>query len=144
MKQVDFYIIQGDNEIARMQICCRLLEKAYQNRSKTLVYCNDKVSAERIDELLWTFKDDSFIPHNLCGEVPNPPPPVQIGHGDATCPHRDILINLSSVIPENHSKYKRIIEIVSQADDSKLIGREHFKFYREQGYILNSHDLTTK
>ncbi len=142
MTQIDFYLIPGDDHMARYHMCCRLLDKAYHQRKKAFVLCNDKLSAERVDELLWTFRDDSFIPHNLCGEGPNAPPPIQIGFGDNRCPHREILFNLSEQIPENIKQYRRIIEIISQSEGSKAIGREHFKLYRQQGFDINTHNLT--
>lgn len=142
MAKIDFYIISDDNDMARFHLCCRLLDKAYQQRKRAFVLCTDKLSAERLDELLWTFRDDSFIPHNLCGEGPKAPPPIQIGFGDQTCPHRDILFNMNSEVPENFKNYRRIIEIISQAPESKTCGREHFKFYRQQGFEINTHDLT--
>lgn len=76
--RVDFYLLASDQPDARWLVACRLLEKAYAKGHKVYVLCNNKQDAELLDELLWTFKEDSFIPHNLQGEGPEPPPPSKL------------------------------------------------------------------
>ena len=69
--RIDFYLLQdvADNEEKASQskyaLACRLIEKAYLRGHKVFVFCNNRQEAETLDELLWTFKEDSFIPHNL-------------------------------------------------------------------------------
>ena len=95
---VDFYLLQDNTLAAKKLIACRLLEKAYLRGNQVFVYCNDKEDAESLDELLWTFKEDSFIPHNLQGEGPTSPPPIQIGYAGEPRGFSDILLNLTEII----------------------------------------------
>lgn len=140
--QVDFYLVKDDAQDAALKVTCRLIEKAYLRNHRVFVYCNNQQEAEELDELLWTFRDDSFIPHNLQGEGPEPPPPIQIGFKNNAQGFRDILINLSSTIPQFVSQFRRVLEVVAHDEESKEICREHYREYRKKSYKLNTHEIT--
>lgn len=138
--RIDFYLLEQNEPQARWLIACRLIEKAYIRGHTVYVYCDNQNDAETIDELLWTFKEESFIPHNLQGEGPKPPPPVQIGFEESKG-FNDILLNLSSTIPEFHRRFKRVMEIVPGNEQAKTLSREHYRQYRALGYELFTHPI---
>lgn len=138
--RVDFYVLNHNKEQAIVLLACQLLEKAYLHRHTVFVYCDNVQEAENLDELLWTFKEDSFIPHNLQGEGPIPPPPIQIGCAEPKG-FTDILMNLSASIPPFSVQFRRIIELVSGAETAKEISREHFRQYKLKNYALHTHML---
>ncbi|STY30290.1 DNA polymerase III subunit chi [Legionella wadsworthii] len=142
--RVDFYLLSSDQSDARWNVACRLLEKAYAKGHKVYVLCNDKQDAEHLDELLWTFKDDSFIPHNLQGEGPEPPPPIQIGYEGQPRGFNDILLNLTSYIPEFFPKFKRVMQIVLNVESDKELSRAHYRDYRIKGCELHTHPIEAK
>lgn len=139
--RIDFYILKDNANNAFWLLVCRLLEKAYLKGRRIFVFCNNQSDAHYLDELLWTFKEDSFIPHNLQGEGPEPPPPVQIGFSEEPRGYNDILINLSETIPPFHVRFQRIIELVSPNETAKILSRNHYKFYKQQQYELFTHEL---
>lgn len=139
--RVDFYLLASDQPDARWLVACRLLEKAYNRGHRVYVYCNHKRDAELLDELLWTFRDDSFIPHNLQGEGPEPPPPVQIGYDTEPRGFNDILLNMADQIPPFYSRFKRVMELVSNVEDQKEQSRAHYKEYRAKGCELHTHNI---
>ena len=141
MPRTDFYVLNETNIDARYPYACRVIDKAYQRGHKVYVNCTDKTEAHLLDEMLWTFRDDSFIPHNLHGEGPTPPPPVQLGFDVEPDGFRDILINLSPEIPTYFTRFRRVIEVVTQDEKWKETSREHFRFYRTQGCQLKSHNI---
>lgn len=140
--QVDFYLMATDKLEAKWLLACRLLEKAYARGHQVFVYCNSKQEAEKLDELLWTFKEDSFIPHNLQGEGPEPPPQVQIGYSHEPRGFNDILFNLADEVPSFYLRFKRIIELVTDDNDAKEQSRAHYRQYRAEGCQLQTHQLT--
>ena len=96
MTRVDFYILKSQTEDALLHFACRLTDKAYGLNQQVLVNAHANDQAQRIDELLWTFKAGSFVPHGLAsGEAE--PPPVTIGTNvePAEDPEWDVLINLA-------------------------------------------------
>ena len=142
--RVDFYLLASEQHNARWLVACRLLAKAYAKGHKVYVACNTKQDAEFIDELLWTFKEDSFIPHNLLGEGPEPPPPIQIGYEKEPRGFNDILLNLSSSIPPFYSKFKRIMEFVLNLEHEKKQSRLLYREYKTKGCALYTHQIEIK
>ena len=139
--RIDFYLLSDDQPNAFWLVACRLLEKAYLKGHRVFVYCDNKQDAELLDELLWTFKDDSFIPHNLEGEGPEPPPAIHIGYSKEPRGFNDILLNATSQIPSFYSKFKRVIELVSNDEVKKEQSRARYKEYRVKGCELFIHSL---
>ena len=139
--RVDFYLLSDDQPNAQWLVACRLLEKAYLKGHRVFVHCTNQQEAELLDELLWTFKDDSFIPHNLQGEGPEPPPPIHIGYSKEPRGFNDILLNDSKQIPPFYTKFKRVIELVMNNEEAKEQSRLHYKEYRAQGCELFTHPI---
>jgi len=139
--RVDFYLLSQNLPQAGWLVACRLLEKACSRNHRVFVYCENKDDAMLLDELLWTYKDDSFIPHNLQGEGPEPPPAVQIGYDAEPRGFNDILINMASTIPPFHTRFRRIMEIVLDNDSAKEISRQHYREYRSKGFDLHTHPM---
>jgi DNA polymerase-3 subunit chi len=142
--RVDFYLLTESEPEVLWLLACRLIEKAYQSGHRVFVFCANKTDAERIDEHLWTYKDDSFIPHHLQGEGPEPSPPVQIGWSTEPKEFYDILLNLSPTIPSFHARFRRILEIVLNDDESKNNSREHYRYYRKLGADLKTHPIKSQ
>ncbi len=139
--RVDFYLLTNNDNHARWLLTCRLLEKAYSRGHCVFVYCDNQRDAETIDELLWTFKDNSFIPHNLQGEGPEPPPPIQIGYRDEPRGFNDILVNLASEIPAFYPRFRRVIEIVMNDEAAKELSRSRYREYRAKQCELQTHEI---
>ncbi|AHE66415.1 DNA polymerase III subunit chi [Legionella oakridgensis] len=141
--RIDFYLSNNKQPMAHWMLACRLLEKAYLREHRVFVFCEHQQDAERLDELLWTYKDDSFIPHNLQGEGPEPPPPIQIGYKTESEPrgYNDILLNLATTIPSFFSRFRRIMEIVASDDAAKEISRDHYRTYRNQQCDIHTHSI---
>lgn len=143
MPKIDFYILHEEGQTARLTFACRLIEKAYHNRHKIYIHTENQEDAYALDECLWTYRDDSFIPHHLVGDGPDPAPPVQIGFENKPEKQRDILINLSLKVPEFYTEFARVIELVSSDEAIQVISREHYRTYRTNGFSITTHKLTT-
>jgi DNA polymerase-3 subunit chi len=141
MTRIDFYLIPEANNAARLNVACRLIEKAYKLRHRVYIQVNNQIEAFQLDELLWTYRDDSFLPHNLYGEGPLPAPPIQIGFNGPPEKQRDILINLSQSIPEFYTQFTRVLELVTSDPVAQTTAREHYRTYRTQGHDITTHKL---
>lgn len=143
MTQVDFYLLSTSEEHTRDHFICKLVEKIVRQRHMLHIHCKDRQETHRLDELLWTFSDISFIPHNILGEGPSTPPLVQLGF-DGTPTHHDILINLCATIPIFYSSFQRILEIVPQDEGLQAAARQRYQFYKTQKFVLNTHKIQTQ
>lgn len=143
MPKIDFYILaEGDAE-TRFTLACRLIEKAYRNQHRIYIHTENQTDAHQLDELLWTYRADSFLPHNLYGDGPEPAPPIQIGFTDTPEKHRDILINLGNEVPAFYKQFSRVLEIIANDPAIQARGRDNFRFYRAQGCDITTHKLQT-
>ena len=143
MPRIDFYILEDELASARLRLACRLIEKAYKNKHRIYIHAESETQAQQLDELLWTYREDSFLPHNLYGDGPEPAPPIQIGFNAVPEKHRDILINLSLTVPEFYPQFSRLLEIINTTPEIQAAGREHYRVYRQQGHEINTHKLQT-
>lgn len=147
MTDIDFYILSAQEPQQRLDFACRLIEKAYRSRCKVYIQLDNLEQAKGLDELLWSFRDSSFIPHCLIGEEGksdqnnSEPPAVTIGFGNQTPNHFDVLVNLAKDIPETFARYKRVLEIVIQQDEVLESTRQHYRHYKERGYPINNIDM---
>jgi len=142
MTRIDFYILPGETPAARDLLSCRLAEKACKKGHKVYLHADSAAHALRLDELLWTFRAGSFLPHALTHDDPDPATPILIGSGAEAPPVRDVLINLAAAVPPFFGQFERVAEIVDQAADVKQAGRERFRHYREQGCQPESHTIS--
>jgi len=145
MTKIDFYILEGDSS-NREQTACRIAEKAYRLGHGVYIHTADPGQARRLDELLWTFRQNSFVPHGIEGESLDPHAAVLISHktelADSTQAHkRQVLVNLAQDIPLFFSSFERVAEVIGQDSDNKASGRQRYKFYRDRGYSLDTHTL---
>lgn len=141
MPKIDFYILQQGGQKARFDFVCRLIEKAYKNRHRIYIHTENQNDAYMLDELLWTYKNESFLPHHLVGEGPEPSPPIQLGYEQKPNNQRDILINLSLSVPEFYTQFARVIECVSDEEAIQTISREHYRAYRNNGFTITTHHI---
>ena len=140
MTRADFYIIPA-KESAEGFIC-KLAGKIREQALSIHVHTESRQSAQSVDELLWTFKDISFLPHAMADtQDAGDTPPIRIGWQGHTPPPGDVLINLTGTIPDFSGIFARIIEVVPSRDPERSRARERYRQYRELGYELHSHDL---
>ena len=137
MPSADFYLATETGFDQCLPLVCKLVDKAYQQQHAVFILVPSEILAKTLDDLLWTFRDDAFIPHSLQHQSQLN---IQIGF-DQTAPKlQDIFINLTSVIPDFFPQFQRILEIVPQ--DQKDTARKKFRFYKEKNCEITTHDLT--
>src|SRR5690242_10228547 len=141
MPKIDFYLIPESSQKARLHLACRLIEKAYKHRHRIYIHVDTLADAHQLDELLWTYREESFLPHNIYGEGPEPAPPIQIGFNSTPEKHRDILMNLCHSVPEFFPQFSRILECVTNDSTIQAFAREHYRIYRAKGYEIITHKL---
>jgi len=141
MPTIDFYLIPEETANQQLRFACRLLDKAYLQQCTAYVHVESQAMAQTMYDMLWTFRDISFVPHDLAGGINAAHSPVVIGAQEKPLQQHDILLNLHGEVPEFYHTYKRVIEVVHQDAIWQKIARKHYKFYQQQGYEIKTHDL---
>lgn len=144
MTQIDFYILDDGYPHSRDLVVCRLCQKAFDNRHRVCILTENQAQRDQLDQLLWTFSQESFIPHGALEANPDPLTPVLLGWGDVTTRESDILINLRCTVPPLFSQFSRVIEVIAPDGTLRAEGRDRFRFYKHRGYPIQSHQLNTR
>jgi DNA polymerase-3 subunit chi len=140
--QVMFYLLEEDasqeneTEQSHFQACSQAAH-FYRQNQRVFIYCADQKMAHQLDELLWAFDPDSFVPHNLPGEGPKNGAAVEISWQPPTS-RRSILINLTSTVPNFANQFSHIIDFVPTDETLKQQARERYKGYRQSGFQVDN------
>lgn len=137
MTRIDFY--QLDQQRHRTEdVVCRLCAKAYAQKQNILVLTEDHDHSEQLDQVMWIFEDDSFLPHDI-EESEGFRTPVLIHNNPGAVEDREILINLSTSIPDFFPQFERVLELVTEHNRDSA--RERYRYYKDRGYELHHHNL---
>lgn len=141
MTSVDFYVLADGPEHALELLACKLTEKAFRAGHQIYIQAADADQAELINELLWSYKAESFLPHQLksTGEVTSP---ICIGEGEAPEHCDELLINLSQKIPPAYARFERLLELVPPQQEARVALRANFSHYRDRGYPIETHKIS--
>jgi DNA polymerase-3 subunit chi len=139
--RVDFYVVADASPGAATLTACRLAEKAWHAGHRVYLQAPSAEAIARVDEALWTFRPDSFVPHGRYPEQAGEDLPVLIGWGGDPGGFGDVLINLAAEVPTFHARFARVLEVVAGDPEGRAAARGRFRFYQQGGYPLHSHDL---
>ena len=141
--KVTFYPLKTAAEDTVRQFACRLAEKAFQLGHRVHLLVSSEADAAQLDELLWSFRDTSFLPHlRLPADAANPDEPgVTLGSGTALPTEPGVLINLTNTLTEHHDVFADIREIIPDDETLRDQGRQRYRYYRERGYEVETINL---
>jgi DNA polymerase-3 subunit chi len=137
MTRIDFYQLNPERHRYE-QVVCRLCEKAWEQKQLTLLLTEDAAQSQLLDQRLWTFSDDSFVPHDS-EDSEDFITPILIHDNPDPAGERQLLINLSASVPPYFAQFERVIELVTE--ENKAQARAHYSYYKERGYPLNHVNL---
>jgi DNA polymerase-3 subunit chi len=164
MTRVDFYVLKDGSRGDRFGLTCRLVERIYNSASassprprgpaierrsglreapRVLIHCPEPQQARHLDRLLWSFREESFLPHGLVGETNAELTPILIS-GDGQPDHEDqVLINLGAgkEAPPFFSRFERLCEPLDHDAAVRAAGRKRYLYYRDCGYPLHHHPV---
>ena len=145
MTRVDFYLLPDVDIDAKYRFACRLVLRAIHGGQQVHVRTASPDAAAMLDELMWSYPEDRFVPHALAEapEATDTPDtreaPVRIGHAEPDPGADQVLVNLAEDVPEFFGRFERVAEVVTAPE--RAAGRTRYRHYRERGYPLFHHDL---
>lgn len=141
MPRADFYLI--DKPRFREQpllLVCELAKRAFAADLSTLVLARDQAQAEALDDLLWSFDPDDYLPHQIAGlDEDEDDAPILIAAPDADVPARPLLINLRDAAPAGG--FERVLEVVPADPAARGPLRERWKHYQSLGFDVKKYDM---
>ena len=140
MPRADFYLIQSPRfREEPLRLVCELARKACDANLWTLVLARDAAQAEALDDLLWAFDEDAYVPHQIAGDEEDELALVLIAPPEIDAPLRPLVINLRDAAVEG--RFERVLEVVPADASARGPLRERWKQYQARGFELNKHDM---
>ncbi|MDC9720188.1 MAG: DNA polymerase III subunit chi [Gammaproteobacteria bacterium] len=143
MNRADFYQLKSSDPASRYPLLCRLLEKCLAAKQQVYIICRDAAEMSHLDQYIWAFKPDSFMPHVCAGNNNSASARIVLGH-PATLKsdqptHQEICINLSHELAPD--QFKRIIQLVVQEEGLMQTARQHYASYSQLGHTMQYHKV---
>jgi DNA polymerase III subunit chi len=112
-------------------LVAKLAEKAFEAQQSCVILAPDEQSAEQIDDKLWSYTEDAFVPHQIAGQDDDDDCPVLIVPPQFEAPERDITINLRNA--EAPVRGVRLLEIIPHDENGKNLARARYKAFMQRG-----------
>lgn len=139
MTRVDFYILQQQQAADRDTFACKLAGQLFKQGRSLYLHAPDEAAAQSLDQLLWAYQPQAFLPHGLLGSGDDDQ--IGIGWGDDPAQHQDVMINLALTVPSFIGRFERVAEVVVQAPEIRDPLRSSFKYYKDRGYDIKTNKI---
>ena len=141
MPRADFYLIDKPRfREEPLLLVCELVRKAYAAELPTLVLARDTAQAEALDDLLWSFDPDEFLPHQIAGsDEGDDDTPILIATPAMDVPPRVLMVNLRDQAPVG--SFERVLEVVPADPATRGPLRERWKHYQALGFAVAKYDM---
>lgn len=139
--RADFYLIGKDRFREQpLLLVCELARKAHDSGAACLILVRDGTQAEELDDLLWEFDENAYLPHQIAGQDEDDDvTPILIVAPGTDAPDRPLVINLrDEVAPGN---YDRVLEVVPADESGRGPLRERWRQYQARGAQVQKFDM---
>lgn len=141
MARADFYLIGKPRFREQpLLLVCELARKACDAGLPMLVLCASAAQAEQLDDLLWSFDPDAYVPHQIVGaDEDEEEVPVLLAAPEHDAGLRPMVLNLrDAAVPDG---FERVLEVVPADDSARGPLRERWKQYVARGFDVKKHDM---
>jgi DNA polymerase-3 subunit chi len=140
MPRADFYLIDKPRfRDDPLLLVCELAKRAFASEQPTLILARSQDQAEALDEKLWEFDENAFIPHQIAGDDDDAITAVLIAPPGIATADRALVINLRDDCAPG--LFERVLEVVPADDAERLGSRERWKTYKAAGFEVAKHDM---
>ncbi|MEM7027819.1 MAG: DNA polymerase III subunit chi [Pseudomonadota bacterium] len=139
MPRVDFYILKNGNSVE--QFACSITNKALKSGKRIHINTQNEADTAMLDDLLWTFRDISFLPHEIYQGELTSSTAITLGNGNQFPDVAQVIVNLTDSIPAHIDQYERVIEIVGGSENRKDLARQRYRDYRKMKFEIHDHQI---
>jgi DNA polymerase-3 subunit chi len=141
MTRIDFYSLKQGSGGDRFLLTCQLAERIYGEGQRIFIHVPSTEEARHLDRLLWTYRQQSFLPHGLMTEADRTLTPILIGHEGNPGEEDQVIINLGPEVPSFFGRFERLAEPIDHDPAVRAAGRKRYRYYRDRGYPLHHHEV---
>lgn len=132
--RVTFYDLPAEQRLPRV---ATLAAAAWERGRKLLIHCADDREARALDELLWTFREESFVPHETWRpgtELRDPEARVVLVACEEDPIGADVLVQEAPASAEFARRYAFVIDLVDHRSPQAITAsRARFRWWRDEG-----------
>ena len=139
--RADFYLVTKPRFMEEpLRLVCELARKAHDSGQPCLILVRDTAQAEALDDLLWDFDPDAYLPHQIAGQDEDDDvTPILIVPPGTETPDRALVINLRDAVAPG--TYERVLEVVPADAEAREPLRQRWREYQSRGAQLAKHDM---
>jgi DNA polymerase III subunit chi len=139
--RADFYLIAKPRFLDEpLKLVCELAKRCHGTGKPTLILCRDAEQAEALDQLLWEFDEDAYLPHQVAGlDEDDDITPLLLATPDVDPGERALVINLRDAA--YRGRCERVLEVVPADASAREPLRERWRDYKARGFEMNKHDM---
>ena len=135
MTEIRFYHMERSN---LEQTLPALVNKALQNGHKIIIKASNENDLEKLNEHLWTYNPNSFLPHGSAKDGHNAAQPVYLTIKDENPNEADVLILTQGAQSESLKDYKLVCEMLDGHNGEQIASaRTRWKSYKEDGFEIS-------
>lgn len=132
MSEVLFYHLQFQ---PLEKVLPALLEKCLEREWKVVVQGGDAASLQALDEALWSYRPESFLPHGLAGGEDDARQPVLLTQQGDNPNDAQVRFLVHGAEPPELGPYVRAVFLFDGNNDTELAGaRQHWKAVKAAGH----------
>lgn len=133
----EFIALNSPDE--RLRLICQWTARFYEAGKLVAIHVADQQTAEKLDKLMWTFSDMTFIPHAIAQQATEPVlAPILIYGGEEYVDPADVLFEGASGPPlSNFQDFQFIFDFAEIYDEQlRDVGRNRYSAYQDAGYKM--------
>jgi DNA polymerase-3 subunit chi len=121
-----------------------ILEKAMGKGHRAVVRLPDEKSVERMNDHLWIYRPDSFLPHGSRKDGNADLQPIWLTDGDDN-PNRADMLVLAGVAADSLEGFSLCCDMLDGNDEDVVsAARERWKNYKDKGFTVTYWQQTDK
>ena len=128
----------GQRELARA--LPPLLERCLAKGWRALVRGTDRGRLEALDQALWAYTPESFLPHGLDSQDGQDDPvrnPIWLSHQMANANGAEVVFLIDGALAPDAAQFQRVCEVFDGEDPAALAAaRAHWREGKAQGFAL--------
>ena len=117
---------------AKNKYICEITEKLFENNISVAIFAEEAKTIGQLDNLMWTWKQESFIPHSIVVENAANTDPVLLSSSVDILPETEAILLFDPLPISALEKYKLVFDFAEvYHSDKKAASRKRFKDMRE-------------
>jgi len=123
----------------------KLLDKALSSGARIVVMAGSKERIADLDERLWVYEEESWLPHGRSGDANADLQPVWLTDAEENPNNATILIACDGVRPTHPENWERVLDLFDGNDPQAVANaRERWRDWKQAGHDLTYYQQTER